>query len=430
MSILIKNATLITGAADAMVLTDHCIGIKDDLISFICPSSELPPTFQADKIIDARDMLVMPGLVNAHTHSGTTILRNYAGDKKLEDWLFNHIIPAEMKLTPEDVYWGAKLAIIEMLKSGTTSIADMYWHMDYAAQAFQESGMRAVLSKSPLMFKDMSVDLAGCADYYNKWHNTADERLKVYLEVHSTYLYNPELLQEAAKVAKQLNTGIHIHLLETRQEQRETYEKYKMSGAELCEKCGIFDVPVIAAHCVHLDEQDYEILARHKVNVIHNPTSNLKLGSGIANVPKMLQRGINVALGTDGAASNNNLSLFKEMNLAALLHNGVAEDPLAITSSQAIAMATANGAKALGLNTTGVLQAGKKADLILLSTKGAHINPITEPLSAAVYSAQASDVDTVIIDGKILLANKQLIAIDEELVIAKVKEIASRIIAS
>jgi 5-methylthioadenosine/S-adenosylhomocysteine deaminase len=434
MNILIKNIDIITSDSSKMYIKNGNIGIKDGIIDFVEDKDDCIKKFNADKIIYGKDRLALPGLVNTHTHCAMTLLRNFADDMALEEWLFKKIFPAENKLTDEDVYWGTLLGIAEMIKSGTTAFADMYFHMDAVAEAVSMTGIRANLSKSPLKFnvgvKSETIDVTkDCIKYFNNWNGKANGKIKVSIEVHSAYLYSEKSLINASELAKELNTGIQIHILETERERKESILKYGMNSAEICLKTGIFDVPVIAAHCVHLTDSDMDIFKSKGVNVSHNPTSNLKLGSGIARISEMLNREINVALGTDGTASNNNLNMFEEMNLSALLHKGVNMNPLLVNSEQAIKMATSNGAKAIGFEKeVGVIKKGMKADIIIIDTAKAHLTPINNPLSALVYSAQGSDVDTVLIDGEILMENRILKTIDEELVRSKVNEISKKII--
>jgi 5-methylthioadenosine/S-adenosylhomocysteine deaminase len=434
MNILIRDAAIITADEGKNYIEKGSIGIKDNIIEFVEPADKSVSGFNADKVIDGKNSLVMPGLVNTHTHCAMTVLRNFANDLALEEWLFNKIFPAEARLTPEDIYCGTLHGIAEMIKSGTTTFADMYLQMDEVARAVAETGIRANLSKSPLAFnvgeKRETIDeTTECFKYHKNWNNWGNGRIKVFIEVHSAYLFDENTLRSSAQIAKELNTGIQIHLLETLKERKESILRYGKNSAEVCLECGIFDVPVIAAHCVHLSDSDIEILKSKDVSVAHNPTSNLKLGSGIASVPRMLERGINVSLGTDGAASNNNLDMFEEMNLAALIHKGVSMNPEVVSARQAIRMATVNGSKAAGFGSeVGPIKKGMKADLIILNIDKPHLYPLNDPESAIVYAAQGADVETVIVDGNILMENRQLTTIDEEKVKYKVREISTRII--
>lgn len=434
MNILIKNIDVVTCNGSSTVIKNTNIGIKENYIDFIGTNEDNLREFKSDRIIDGRNKLAMPGLINTHTHSGMTILRNYANDLPLEEWLFNNIIPTEAKLCEEDIYWGTMLGMAEMIKTGTTTFTDMYYHMDTVAKAVVETGMRANLSRNAFKFIGSEGEMVRnqvpiCVDYFKNWHNEANGRIKVYVEIHSVYLCDEVGLAESAKLAKELDTGIHIHLLETFREREDGIKRYGMDPAEVCLKTGVFDVPVIAAHCVHLSDDDYEILKSKGVSVAHNPTSNLKLGSGIANVPLMMKRGINVALGTDGTASNNNLDMFEEMHITALIHKGVQMQPTLVTADEVLKMATVNGAKATGFeNEVGQIKEGFKADLILIDMDKAHIAPINDYIPALVYCVQGSDVDTVIVDGNILMENRILKTIDEEKVKKKVREIAMRVL--
>ncbi len=429
--ILIKNAELITNDESKPLITCGYIGIKDGRIAFI--SDSLPENAEAREVIDGRNKIAMPGLVNAHSHSAMTLMRNYADDMALEKWLFDNIFPVEAKLTDKDVYWGTMLGISEMLKSGITAFADMYMFMDEVARAVTETGIKANLCKSPVQFFEdgqlKRLDKSqGTIDYYNSYHNSADGRIKVFVEIHSVYMFNENTLRNAAKLAKQLNTGIHIHLLETVSEVESSNKDYGMTSIEICRETGVLDVPVMAAHCVHLTDSDLRIMQEKKASVVHNPTSNLKLGSGIARVPDMMDMGINVCLGTDGAASNNNLNMFEEMNLAAILHKGIAMNPQLMKAQDVLKMGTVNGARAIGFDDTGVLSEGMKADIILVDTDKPHFYPKNDPMAMIVYSAQAADVDTVIVDGSILMKNREFTHIDEEKIKFEVESLSKRLL--
>ncbi|AEY66738.1 amidohydrolase [Clostridium sp. BNL1100] len=429
--VLIKNAELITNDESKPLITGGYIGIKDGRIDFISDSP--PENAEARQVIDGRNKIAMPGLVNAHTHSAMTLMRNYADDLALEKWLFDNIFPVEAKLTDKDVYWGTMLGISEMLKSGITAFADMYMFMDEVARAVIETGIKANLCKSPVQFFEdgqlKRLDASqGTIDYYNRYHNSANGRIKVFVEIHSVYLFNENTLRNAAKLAKQLNTGIHIHLLETVSEVESSKKDYGMTSIEICRETGVLDVPVMAAHCVHLSDSDLRIMKEKKASVVHNPTSNLKLGSGIARVPEMMDMGINVCLGTDGAASNNNLNMFEEMNLAAILHKGVAMNPQLMKAHDVLRMGTVNGARAIGFDDTGILSEGMKADIILVDTDKPHFYPKNDPMAMIVYSAQAADVDTVIVDGNILMKNREFTQIDEEKIKFEVATLSKRLL--
>jgi len=429
MRILIENIDIVTADVEKPIIRNGMIYIEDDTIKFVC--EEMPYMLEVDKLIDGRGKLAMPGLINTHSHSPMTLLRGFAGDKVLEDWLFNCILPMEQRLKPEDVYWGAMLAIIEMIKSGTTCFADMYFMMDQIAQAVCDTGIRANIAIGPISHPSSGEEIfdeQGTLDFLKRWRGAANGRISNFIEIHSVYLYQEENIRKAAAFAKKQGLGIHMHLLETAFEKTKTVEVYGVDSVRLAERSGMFDVPNLAAHCVHLDDEQMDILAKRGVSVAHNITSNLKLASGVARINEMKNKGINVALGTDGAASNNNLNMFEEMHIAALVHKGISGDATILNCSEVIRMATVNGAKALGLEgVTGMIKPGMKADIILLDMQQPHLQPINDLEANIVYSAQGSDVKTVIIDGEILLENGVLVAIDEEKVLEGAKMAHSRL---
>ena len=425
MKILIKNAVVVTcNDKNDIFLNGNIVVEEDKIIGVYNNLDQDEKSF--DKVIDAKKMIAMPGLVNAHTHAAMTLLRNYGGGLGLEDWLQKKIFPAEAKLVSRDIYYGTMLAGIEMIRSGTTSFMDMYLFTDSICEAVDTLGLRANICDLPI---DHLGGPAPVKALFEKWNNKGDRRIKPYVLVHSAYLYGEKELEKAAQIARELEIGIHTHLLETKKEFDEGILKYGINNTQEMKKCGIFDVPVTAAHCIHVTDEDVITLKEKEVNVVNNPTSNLKLGSGIAPVDKMVKSGINVCLGTDGSASNNNLDMFEEIKLAALLENGVNQDATLTSSEQVIKMATVNGSRALDLGyTIGSLQKCSKADIILIDTDKAHFTPLNDPQEAIVYCCKGSDVDTVIIDGQILMEKRILISIDEEKIMFEADKIAKRII--
>ncbi|MDR3121820.1 MAG: amidohydrolase [Clostridiales bacterium] len=424
MNLLIKGIDVVP-SADAPVLRGADIGIAGDRILFVRQDAgggsggEAPPPrdFRPDRVLDGSGRLAIPGLVNAHCHAAMTLLRGYADDLELETWLYEKIFPAEARMSDEDIYWGTTLGVAEMLRGGVTCFNDMYLKMENVASAIRDAGIRAAVSIGPLLTEkrgDALVDTEGCKAFFKRWGGAAEGRLRVNMEIHSVFLYQPETLIAGARLAKELGAAIHIHLLETATERRNMLEQRGKSSVFLAAGYGLLDVPVIAAHCVHADDDEIALLREKHVSVAHNPSSNLKLASGVAPITKMLKSGVNVCLGTDGAASNNTLDLFREMRLAALLHKGISGEPTAVTAAEAFRMATRNGAEALGFSETGGIEPGKKADLAILSLDKPHLTPIYDHLSALVYAARASDVETVIVDGKVLMENGALTTIDEE----------------
>jgi len=424
MKILIKNTKIIkSGAGEPMT---GSIAIEGSRIKYV---GDVPESFNAVTVIDGGGFIAMPGLINAHTHSPMGILRNIADDLPFDDWLFGKIIPAENKLTEDDIYWGALLGICEMIKSGTTCFNDMYLHMDSIVRAVSETGIRANLSFGPITSgvrgKGLIVETGKCQAFIKNWNDNGN--IKTSMEIHSVYLFDKPSLKEAAGLAKSLGVSIHIHLAESEAEIALANEKYGLSPVAAALDLGILDVPVTAAHCVRLSEHDIEILKRTNVNPVHCPSSNLKLGNGFAPVRRLLDEGLNVCLGTDGSASNNNLNMFEEMHLTSLIHKGVSGNPECIPAAAVIDMATKNGAFALGFDDVGQIAPGNAADIILIDINKPHICPVNNVKSSIVYSVQAGDVDTVIVGGEILMRGRKLLSIDEELVMSKVKEIAGKI---
>ncbi|WP_094602928.1 5-methylthioadenosine/S-adenosylhomocysteine deaminase [Sporomusa silvacetica DSM 10669] len=393
------------------------IAINGSLITQIGTVTE-----QADRIINCQNKLIVPGFVNTHTHAAMTLFRSYADDMMLMDWLQTKIWPAEENLTADDVYWGTQLAIAEMIKSGTTCFADMYFFMPDVARAVAESGIRAVLARGMAgVAPTANQALTESENFYKEWHQGADGRITVMLGPHAPYTCPPEYLKKVTALAAKMGAQIHIHLSETASEVADCQKQYGKSPIALMQELGVFDYGVLAAHCVHVSPEDIAIMKDNKVRVAHNPGSNMKLASGVAPVPDMLQAGICVGLGTDGAASNNNLDMLEELRLAAMLHKVHRLDPLAIPAQTAVDLATAQGAEALGLgNITGKIQSAYKADITVFAMQEPHWYPRHDRLSLLTYAASARDVHTVIVDGKILLDNHQLTTIDQERLLSEV----------
>ena len=408
-SLLLKGAEIVR--PDGQVFTGD-IAITNNVITEIGDLSSL----QAAKTIDCRNKLALPGLVNTHTHAAMTLFRSYADDMLLMDWLKTKIWPAEERLTGEDVYWGTLAAIAEMIKSGTTCFADMYFFMDDVAKAVTESGMRAVLARGMAGVAPTGQKaLAESEVFFQTWHKAADGRITVMLGPHAPYTCPPDYLKQVVQLAGKSGAEIHIHLSETAGEVANCQKEYGKSPIALMDELGVLDCGVLAAHCVHLSPDDIELMARKQVRVAHNPGSNMKLASGIAPVIKLREAGICVGLGTDGTASNNNLDLLEEMRLAALLHKVSSGDPTAVPAAAAVDMATVQGAKAVGLSDSiGSLQPGYKADIVLFDMHRPHWYPRHDRLSLLTYAANGNDADTVIIDGRIVLEKGHLTTLDEE----------------
>ncbi|MFZ5596189.1 MAG: amidohydrolase [Bacillota bacterium] len=428
--LLIKGATVITMESRDDIIYGGDIAIEGQHIVSVGPAGSAPEGFAPDKVIEAGEMLAMPGFVNAHTHAAMTILRSYADDLPLMEWLEKKIWPIEAKLEEEDVYWATMLSCLEMIRSGTTTFADMYFHMDRVAEAVEKSGVRADLCRGMIGTgpeAEQAIDYS--RGFVGRWNGGAGGRIRARLGPHAPYTCPPDYLKRVIGLAEELNVGIHIHLAETRSEMEEIAGKYGTTPIRLMESTGLFELPVLAAHCVHLDEGDIEILARRKVGVAHNPESNMKLASGVAPVTAMLKAGVTVGLGTDGAASNNNLDMMEEMRSAALLQKVNNMDPLALPSFQALSMATRGGASALGLgDQVGVIGKGFKADIILLETRRPHLFPRHDWTANVVYAAQSPDVHTVIIDGKVVMEGRKVLTIDEDEVYEQIQQRAERLV--
>ena len=413
MDLCIKDAHIVTGKSDGMYIGTGCIGINEGRIAYMGTAE-----VEADMTIDAKGMIAMPGLFNAHTHTSMILMRNYVADKSLEDWLAKSIFPIEDKLTAEYIKNASILAAGEMIKGGTVGFLDMYYHVDETAQTALETGMKANISLGILTSGEDGQDYekakAQSLRFHRKYNGSGEGNIRTSLEVHSVYLYDEEGLRHSADFAGNNGLMVHAHLHETRTEVENSVKNYGMRPIEVFENCGLLDVPVTAAHCVHMNDNDLAIAKERSVRPVHCPSSNLFLASGFARIPRMQELGIPIALGTDGAASNNDLDMFGEMHLAGLIHKGNSGDATVVNASSVISMATKSGARAMGFNDSGTLEVGMEADIILVDTTELHNTPMLDPVNALIYSAKASDVDTVIVRGKILMKGRELKTIDEE----------------
>ncbi len=426
MKIALKNilAILPAGEEDQVVQTD--IYVDGSRIAAI---GEAPRGFQAEKIIDGTDRLVIPGLINCHTHSYMAFMRNIADDLSFNDWLFGTIDPIEQRMSDEDTYWGACLAILEMMKSGTTCFNDMQMNIHQTTRAVRESGMRAVICRGLVGEGDNEAGSVRLREAYEERDAASDcDRLSFLLGPHAPYTCDEAYMRIVAAEARKNHMGIHIHLSESQSEIEQIREQYGCTPIEMADRNGLFDVPAITAHCVQATEHDLDILKEKGVSVVTNPASNMKLGNGFAPVPAMLKKGINVCLGTDGAASNNSLNMFQELRLLTLIHKGVRRTPQCISAREGLRIATINGAKALGMETEiGSIEVGKKADLAILNLNTPSLNPRNNLIAGLAYSANGSEVETVIIDGQITMENRQVLTMDEALIYEKVNEIAAKL---
>ncbi len=429
MNILIKDCYILTDNRDQVDQGD--IAIDGDRLLQVGAAGQVPAGWKPERVLEGSDHLCLPGLINCHTHAAMTLLRGYADDLPLMEWLEKKIWPVEDKFTGEDVYWATLLAIIEMVKSGTTTFSDQYIFMEEVARAVSQTGVRAVLARG-MRGVGPSVEggLEESRSLIEQWQGGAGGRITVWLGPHAPYTCPPAFMEKVLQLAAEYRVGIHIHVAETAGEVEQIKNKYGKTPVKYLQDLGAFRFPVLAAHCVHLTEDDIALLAEGKAAVAHNPESNMKLASGAAPVVAMRRAGITVGLGTDGAASNNNLDMFEEMRSAALLHKLVNRDPLALPAFEMLMMATREGARALGLDQeVGALKPGYKADLILIDLNQAHLCPRHKLVAHMVYSARGSDVDTVIIDGRPVMEKRRLLTVDEEMVRHEVERRAGQLTA-
>ena len=418
MKTLIRNATIIPMTERNLFFRGDIL-IKDGIISRVEPSI----TEEADEIIDASEMIALPSFVNAHTHLSMVLMRNYKDTaENLQDWL-SEIFPIEDKLVDEDIYQSSRLGCAELIDSGCTVFADMYFNAWNTVKAVKEAGIRGIISQTFMNDdKDAQWRISNTAPRILEAIGN-DDMFRLDAGVHAVYTATPECYSIAAEWVKERGAFLHTHLSETKKENDDCMKQYGMSPAALIESTGAFSVPAYAAHSVYLSDDDMEILKNHNVSAVYNPSSNMKLASGVAKIAKMRGKGINVAMGTDGASSNNNLSMIKEMNIGALLQTVSMMTPSAVTPYDILSMATINGAKALGLDKRiGSIEVGKEADIVLINTEDINMAPVNDPLSAVVFSADRKNIDTVLCKGKKVKEHGLLLTVDKKEAIAKTKE--------
>ena len=422
MKTLIKGASLLL--PDGRVIQGN-LAIEGEIIAAVGDTEE---NWAADAVIDGTGKFAIPGFVNAHTHISMTLLRSYADDMKLMDWLENKIWPVEAKMKKEDIYWGAMLAAVEMIRSGTTTFADMYGDMDKVAEATIEAGLRGVLARGMIgVAPNGQQAFEENKALYRNFHGAGEGRLTVMFGPHAPYTCPPDFLRQVAEAAATYQAEIHIHLSETKGEVENCLKEHGVTPIALMEKVGILERGVLAAHCVHVTADDMALMKKYDVRVAHNPGSNMKLASGVAPVPEMLKAGLCVALGTDGASSNNNLDMMEEIRLAGLLHKVHTLDPLAVPAGEAVRMGTEAGARAVGIKNLGRLEKGALADIVLLDMSGAEWCPKFDLVSLLAYSASSRSVDTVMVNGKVLMEKGEMLLLDEERICYEANRCAMRI---
>lgn len=430
--IIIHHGLIVTLDEAGTVIDNGYVIINQKQIVEIGEEDKWKGKYYSDKVIDAQGSIVMPGLVNTHTHLAMTMFRGMADDLPLQDWLQNHIWPAEGKyVRAETVYAASMLAMVELIRSGTTTFNDMYFFEEEVALAASQIGMRAVVGEGILDFPtpnsrtpEEALDYA--IQLHEKW---ADNPLiNVSVAPHSPYTCSEEVLKKCRRVADSLNLPVHIHLSETAGEVEDMRKSKGISPVAYLERIGFLGERTSAAHCVHVSPRDIDILASHQIAVAHNPQSNMKLASGVAPVPRMQEAGLTISLGTDGAASNNDLNMWEEINTAALLHKVIQNDPTVLNAETAVRMATNGGARTLGLETiTGSIEPGKHADLIIVAKDEVHSMPAYDIYAMLAYVSDGSDVETVLIDGKLVMENRKILAIDEAEIIAEFRRLTDEI---
>ncbi|WP_430156590.1 amidohydrolase [Paenibacillus algorifonticola] len=414
--IWIENGRFVTMEDGEHVLQGHMV-VTDDRITYI--GAEAPTGLQADvQKLDGSKLVIMPGLVNTHGHAAMTLLRGYSDDQNLQVWLEQKMWPMEGKYIDLDTRAGSALAVVEMLKSGTTAFVDMYDRMDQLAEVVEQSGIRGCLTRGVIGLCPEEVQQAKLAEaiaFARDWNGKADGRITTMISPHAPYTCPPDYIEKFVQAAHDYDLPLHTHMSESIAEVEQNVRDYGVRPVQHLDNLGFFSRPALVAHAVHLNDEEIALLAQRKVAVSHNPVSNLKLASGIARVPALLRAGVTVSLGTDSAASNNNLDLFKEINLAALLHKGVSGDPTVVPAIEALRMGTVYGARSIWQeDSIGRLRVGMKADFIAIDIEQPHFYPQTDIVSHLVYAGSGRDVKHVWVDGRQVVRDGECTLLDEE----------------
>jgi 5-methylthioadenosine/S-adenosylhomocysteine deaminase len=416
--LIIRNGTVVTMDGKSDLISHGAVAIRGDRILEVGPTAKISAKYHARRVIDARGQVVMPGLINTHTHVPMVLFRGIADDLILSEWLQKYIFPAEARNVNEEfVRWGAKLGCLEMILGGTTTYVDMYYFEDAIAEETAKAGMRAVLGETVLDFpapdnKTWDAAVAYTEKFINRWKG--NPLITPAVAPHAPYTVSTDHLKAAHALSDKYSVPLVIHVAEAPTETQTIQEKYGASPVAYLEHIGILDGRVIAAHMVHPTEDDIATLVSRSVGVAHCPQSNMKLASGVAPVPKMLKAGVAVGLGTDGAASNNDLDLWEEIDTAAKLHKVISGDPTVLSARQALEMATIGGARAIHQEREiGSIEPGKKADIIIVRMDGVHQIPVYDVYSQLVYATKASDVESVVINGRLVMQNRKVLTIDQ-----------------
>ena len=434
--LLVSGATVVTMDADRRIIEDGAVAVKGDAIVALGPRLEIERKYAGTQVINARGKLMLPGFINGHTHVPMTLLRGLKDDVTLEEWLTKSIFPAEAKNVTEDfVRWGTRLAAAEQIRGGVTTFADMYYFEDAVAEETKAAGMRGVLGESILDFpapdnKSNAAMLDYTEKFLKRWQG--DPLIHAAAAPHSIYTCSQRTLQDSAALARKYHAPILIHVGETKRELNDSREKNGTTPVQYLDKLGILGPDLVAAHCIFVDEADRKLLAQRQAGCVHNPSSNMMLASGVSPVPELRAAGVAVGLGTDGpAGSNNDLDLMEEMDLAAKLQKITRMDPRALGAKAVVEMATIEGAKALHMEKEiGSLETGKKADLILIGLDAPNAVPMYDVYSQLAYALKSSDVETVVIAGRVVMRDKKVLTVDEAAAIAKAREYKNKIEAS
>lgn len=433
--------TIITGLVVSMdgqrrVYDDGAVVVRGDTIVAVGPRTDLEAKYESPQTIDAKHNLVLPGFINGHTHVPMTLFRGLHDDVTLTDWLYKYIFPAEKRnVTESFVRWGTRLAAAEQIRSGVTTFADMYYFEDAVAEETKAAGMRGVLGETFIDFpapdnKSEAAMLEYTEKFLNKWQG--DPLIHAAVAPHSIYTCSQKTLQDASALARKYHAPILIHMAEMKKEWEDSEKQNDGSPVQYLERIGVLGPDVVAAHCIFVDEADRKIIAHHNVGCVHNPSSNMMIASGVAPVPEMRASGIAVGLGTDGpAGSNNDLDLMEEIDLAAKLAKITRMNPLALNAPAVVAMATIDGARALHMEKEiGSLETGKKADLIVIDLNEPNAVPMYDVYAQIAYSLKASDVETVMIGGQVVMRDRKLLTVDEPAAMAKAREYRKSVAAS
>jgi 5-methylthioadenosine/S-adenosylhomocysteine deaminase len=431
--LIIKGGIIITMKEDQAPISDARVLIRKGRITDICKKNEYCFTDRHTEVIDAGNAIIMPGLINTHTHLAMTLFRGVSDDLPLKQWLYEKIFPLEGRwLNPENVYWASLLGCAEMIASGTTCMADGYFFEDETVRAVHQSGLRGLIAQGVLDFPapgvaDPKDNLKIAGDFIEKWRNFSDN-ITPGMFCHSPLTCSEQTLKNALKISKRFDVPLQIHLSETQEEVDEIVRKTGKRPVHYLNQLGLLCEDLIAAHAVHLDEMEIVCLKDNGAKIVHVPESNMKLSSGVSRAAYMLGAGLTVGLGTDGCASNNNLDMFCEMDTAAKLAKVMSNDPTALNAKTVLKMATSYGAAVLGLeNEIGTIEPGKLADIVVVDLNSPHLCPVYDPISTLVYSAKGSDVRDVIVNGKVLMKDRKIISLDTEEIMERVENISTKI---